>query len=339
MPPSQNESPSSRASLQSPRTDLDSPISGGNAWVDVQPPVTPGSQGQQRRRASSVWSDHSLSVSEYLTDFDNVTDTSHEPSRPVTPAAQKNEPGPASNNQDSINMTQPQTQPPQPRPSWTWRTLLLLDDEQTEALELDSCGCAAITIHEEDTASFAALRAKVLATLRRMVLHSSRSAAAAAAGLSRLDSEPGMDMYISWNLPPPPPLLLRSYHRLGRADAWGLAHVTRVSPLDGRGEEREGEGEAGRRGRRRLDDVAWMRENMEAAALGLGDALLVVRLGWAGIGDEGDEDYAEDGCSVASSGGMGCGEDEGEEEEALEVNMEASHAVCSSAGFFDLQEY
>lgn len=385
MPPSEDGSPSSRASPHL-GTGLDSPDSEGNVWVDVRPPGTPGSlQGQQRARTSSFWSvisqalrraqlagaeveedmpyysachtPDTMDSAEYLTDSDTDTHTHtiHEPSRPATPESQASssprgrndgpQPPPHTHthdggnsdddddDDDDDNNNTPSRRQQQQHPAWTWRTLLLVDDE-ADHLGLGAHNCAAIVLAEEDAASPAALRARVLAALARMA----RFSGAGHHGHGHGPGQPAWtraEICIAWSLLP------TSGAAAQVRGGWALTRLTAlVAPAAGHGGQVDGDEDEDGDG----DEAAWLGENLEVAASGLGGAFLVVRVVPCGAGGEGKEEEEEevecydedDGYSIASDGALDYGGDQGRE--VLDYSIEDSRDVCLSPDFFGLHE-
>ncbi|KUI67853.1 hypothetical protein VM1G_03286 [Cytospora mali] len=327
MPPRNNDPTSPGAVPTSSRSHPESPNPESNVWVDVQPPSTPpGLQGQQRTSTSSIWSVISQAAGakeEYnpyyiptkpdttpragsltdTTDNDNDNDTNHEPYRPATATTQTDTAHPNRNSNNSNNTSQPPlctyrepahqghtAQQQHQHQPWTWKTLLLVEDKADE-LDLGFNNCAAITLVEQDIASPAALRAKVLAALERMALHAGRP------GCVRewVESGPELEICIAWSLVGATSTGAGAGDRgqEGHEDfvGWSRTHGTCVlSPvclelvLDEEGDEEED---------RVMEEACWLRENMEIAASGLGEALLVARVISCSTGYDDDYDDEE----------------------------------------------
>ncbi|KAK7746640.1 hypothetical protein SLS53_001825 [Cytospora paraplurivora] len=183
---------------------------------------------------------------------------------------------------------------------WTWKTLLLIEDEADE-VDLGAYNCTAITLHEEDIASPAALRYKVYARLWRLSVQVGRPYRAQDLG-EELD--PGLDISIGWDLSAGGDDDGHGSGNGGVGGTWSLNHRTPLAlstgPLAAEGEEgeeeqgeeeeaeAEGEGEGAERETaawlreeegREEEAAAWLRENMELAASGLhGRAVLLARI-------------------------------------------------------------
>lgn len=154
--------------------------------------------------------------------------------------------------------------------SFTWKTLLIVCDERDElGFRGDS---AAITIRAADLAWASSLRARVLATLERMVPLADQPDRTRA----RLDEGLELEIYIAWGI---------CNHRGG----FGLRSkektiLYRDGP-DAEDEEdeasfmRENEGMAASRIVEKVELTAsWLMENVELAASRFGDAVLVARI-------------------------------------------------------------
>ncbi|KUI62174.1 hypothetical protein VP1G_09316 [Cytospora mali] len=262
-----------------------------------------------------------------LTDTtDNDNNTHHELYRLAAPTTQTHTTHPSRNsNNNSNNNNNNTSQPPlctyhepthqdhstqqhqhqhQHQP-WSWKTLLLVDDKADE-LGLGFNNCAAVTLVEQDIASPAALRAKVFAALERMALHAGRPECVR----EWVESDPELEVCIAWNFVGTTIATTAAAAAAAAAAAgdrgqghedfvgWSRTHWTCVfSPgclgvvLD---EEGEGEGEEEDKV---AEEASWLRENMEIAASGLGEALLVARVISCSTGydyDYDDEEHYEE---------------------------------------------
>lgn len=323
MPPSQNDPAFFRASSP-PESDLDPADPGSSAWVDVQPPDTSsGLQDQQRMITSSlIWSVLSQAGARGMAHYTaqaympaimalagSLTGSDIESlGGPDSPDARDQGDNMQRSlltghhlpvllqgaNNNNININNSNTQEPL-HPGWSWKTLLVVDDVIAQAV-LEFHDSMAITLHEEDVSSPAALEAKVLATLERTV----RLMGYDYEAWLRLWNYPRAYVCIGWGIGGGRSCGARSMYVCDMFGCGKFAHLTPLcgrSPLFPNGGLVEEDGEEG---------AAWMRENLELAVSGFGSAVLVVAVY---EGDAHGEEVEEEG---------GCGEDRGQ----LEVDEE-----------------